>query len=415
MEHVYLGRQPILDDKSAISAYEVLYRDDHMEAHINNDRHASASVISNVLNKFGTASLLGNRRAFVKVDIKFLLHDIIWSIPKEFFVFALFENIELNERVVERLQQLHEKGYKLAINDVTLAENKMQEYEKVFKELSYVKVNIDKEPDATIKAMITKLKANDIKVIGAKIEDNSHYELAKELGCDLFQGYFFAKPNIMENAKYEPGQLNVLKLYNLLISDTNIDEITAEFENNYEITVQLLRFINSCSFHFKNRISSIHHILTLVGRQPLSRWLMLMIYSKSVSKTSKHSPLMLLVKSRTELMENILKAVKPDAKSNILGEACFIGVLSLLDTLFSVELERILKDLNVSEEVTNALLGYEEGLLSDIYTLVIDIEEFDVKAVENFSKKYRLDPLKLKQIILQSIEDVNSFEDSMSA
>jgi len=125
--------------------------------------------------------------------------------------------------------------------------------------------------------MIGRLKTRDVKVIGSKIEDNAHYELAKELGCSLFQGYFFAKPNIIENAKYESGQLNILKLYNLLISDANIDEIAEEFENNYELTVQLLQFINSCAFHFRSRISSIHHILTLVGRQPLSRWLMLMI------------------------------------------------------------------------------------------------------------------------------------------
>jgi len=145
MEHVYVGRQPILDDKGELNAYEVLYRDDSKESNIDNDRHASASVINNVLNKFGTASLLGCRRAFVKVDKKFLLHDIIWSVPKEFFVFSLFEDVEMSERVVERFQQLHAKGYKLAINDVTLTELKMQQYAKVLKELSYIKININKE------------------------------------------------------------------------------------------------------------------------------------------------------------------------------------------------------------------------------------------------------------------------------
>ncbi|MDQ7066779.1 MAG: hypothetical protein Q9M40_01575 [Sulfurimonas sp.] len=44
-------------------------------------RYSSASIINNVLNKFGTHKLLGDRRAFVKIDEKFLLHDIIFSIP----------------------------------------------------------------------------------------------------------------------------------------------------------------------------------------------------------------------------------------------------------------------------------------------------------------------------------------------
>ncbi|MFT7002925.1 MAG: EAL and modified HD-GYP domain-containing signal transduction protein [Sulfurimonas sp.] len=414
MENVYLGRQPILDVKGDLVAYDILYRGSDKAANIGNDRFASASVISNILNKFGTNSILGSRRAFVKIDKKFLLNDIIFSIPKEFFIFSLFENIEMDERVVERLQQLYAKNYLIAINNVTLHEDKMLEFAKIYKELSYIKINLDGEIDPNTKEMISELKSHDIKIVGCKIEDNSHCELAKELGCDMFEGYFFAKPNIMENAKYEASQINVIKLYNLIINDTNIDEITSEFENNYEITVQLLRYINSCVFHFRSRISSVHHILTLVGRQPLSKWLMLMIYAKSVRKISKQSPLMLMVKSRTELMENILKAVNPDVKSNALGEAYFVGVLSLIDTLFSVKLEIILKELNISDEVTNALLK-DEGLLGEIYALIRDIEAFDTESSHIFTSKYNLGTHQIEDIVLKSMEEVTIFEEAMTA
>ncbi len=414
MENVYLGRQPILDTKGNLTAYEILYRDSNKLSNVINDRFASASVISNILNKFGTSALLGNRRAFVKVDEKFLLHDIIFSIPKEFFIFSLFKDVNMNERVVERLQQLHTKGYLLAINDISLDSDSLKEYSKVYKELSYIKVNIDKDINPEMKEMISEMKSHNIKVVGSKIEDNEHYELAKKVGCEMFQGYFFAKPNIVQNAKYESSQLNVLKLYNLLINDTNIDEITSEFENNFEITVQLLRYMNSCVFHFRNRISSVHHILTLVGRQPLAQWLMLMIYSKSVRRTSKHSPLILMVKNRTELMENILRAVNPNVKSNALGEAYFVGVLSLVGTLFSVELEKVLHDLNISNEVVDALLK-DKGILGEIYALIRDIEAFDTKSVHIFTSKYNLGTHEIEDIILKSMEEVTTFEEAMTA
>jgi EAL and modified HD-GYP domain-containing signal transduction protein len=320
----------------------------------------------------------------------------------------------MNEKVVERLQQLYAKNYLIAINNVTLDEDKMLEFAKIYKELSYVKINLDKDICSSTKELISKLKSYNIKVVGCKIEDDSHYELAKELGCDMFEGYFFAKPNIIENAKYEASQMNVIKLYNLLINDTNIDEITSEFENNYEITVQLLRYINSCAFHFRSRISSVHHILTLVGRQPLSKWLMLMIYAKSLRKTSKQSPLMLMVRNRTELMENILKAVNPDVKSNALGEAYFVGVLSLIDTLFGVKLETVLKDLNVSDEVTNALLK-DKGLLGEIYSLVRDIEAFNTYSSHIFTSKYNLGTHQIEDIVLKSMEEVTIFEQAMTA
>ena len=414
MENVYLGRQPILDSEGDLVAYEILYGDSEKATHKNADRFASASVISNILNKFGTKNLLGNRRAFIKIDENFLLHDIIFSIPKEFFIFTLFEDVKIDERVMKRLQELDTKGYLLAINDISLEEDSIQEYTKIYKQLSYIKININKEINSKKKDILGEFKYHNIKLVGSEIEDNKQYLIAKELGCDMFQGYFFAKPNIMENAKYEPSQLNVLKLYNLLVNDTTIDDIATEFENNHEITVQLLRFINSCAFHFRNRISSIHHILTLVGREPLSKWLLLMIYSKSVSRTSKHSPIILMVKNRTTLMENILKAVDPDVKSDTLGEAYFVGVLSLIDTLFSIKLEQILEDLNISDEVIDALID-DEGILGEIYALIRDIETFDTKSTHIFTSKYNLGTHQIEDIVLKSMEDINNFEEAMTA
>jgi len=414
IEKVYLGLQPILDSAGDLVAHELLYRDSDKTSHIRNDRYASLSVINSVLNKFGTSALLGNRRAFVKVDEKFLLHDIIFSIPKEFFIFSLFEDVKMNERVVERLQQLYAKDYVLAINDISLDAQSLKEYSQVYKELSYIKVNIDKDTNPKMKEMISEMKTHNIKAVATKIEDKEHYTLAKKLGCEMFQGYFFAKPNIVENAKYEPSQLKILELYNLLLDDTSIDEITSKIEDNYEMTVQLLCYMNSCTFHFKNTISSMHHILTLLGRQPLAQWLMLMIYSKSVSTTSKHSPLILMVKSRTELMENILKIVNPDVKSNALGEAYFVGILSLMDTLFGVELEKLLANMNISDAVTSALLK-DEGLLGEIYALVRDIEAFDTKSVHLFASKYNLEIHQIEEVLLKSIEEVTIFEEAMKA
>ena len=412
MENVYLARQPIINADNKIFAYDLLYRDSNQESHITNNRFASASVISNVLNKFGTRALLGNYRAFVKIDDKFLLHDMIFSIPKDFFIFALLDSVPMNERVLERLEQLHAKGYIMAINDVTLSDEMLSNYTPAFSELSYIKVNLDKEVSKTIQNQIAILQSNNIKVIGTKIEDNAHFELARSAGCDYFQGYFFATPNIVENAKYEPDQFNVIKLCNLLMQDTNIDEITTEFEHNHAVTVQLLQFINSGAFHFKSKISSIHHVLTLMGRRPLAQWLMLMIYSKSVSKGSDNSPLMLMVKSRTELMVNLLKTVDPQARSNMQGEAYFVGVLSLIDTLFGMPLDKILDDINVSDSVKNALLK-DEGILGDIYALVRNIEAFNVNTINDFTVKYNLPSNVIEHVMIKSIENVNAFENAL--
>ena len=404
MQSIYIGRQPIIDSDSNLCAYEVLYKGSQSAL----NRYSSASIINNVLNKFGIHSLLGKHMGFVKIDEKFLLHDIIFSLPNEVFVFCIIESVELNERVVERLESLHEKGYKLCVDNLKIFPWSIEKYANILPFLDFVKVNIKESSPTNLQENILKIKENTITVIADNVEDMVQFDEAKRVGCDRYQGYFFAEPVVLENAVYEPSHMAILKLYNLLMQDVNIDEITQAFEDNHEITIQLLQFINSGAFHFKNRISSIHHVLTLVGRIPLGQWLMLMIYSKSVSKEG-HTPLMLMVKNRTELMQSILKVINPHVKSNMLGEAYFVGVLSLIDTVFSVKLQEILVHVNISKDVEEALLE-DKGLFGEIFALVRDIEDFKIYSVSLFEKKYKLKAGSIEEVVVESMKNVNIFE-----
>jgi len=408
MENVYLARQSIIDKHSNICAFEILFRDMNKESVISGDRYASAAVISNVLNKFGTKKLLEDKRAFVKIDEKFLMNDIIFSVPKEFFVFDLLEYVVMNERVVERIGQLHKDGYVLGLNDTKLTLDVFEKYADVLPYLSFFKIDFERGLEEDTALYIKELKKYDIEVIASKIEDHDSYRVAKELGADCFQGYFFAKPKIMEKAKYEATQLNVLNLYNLLMQDTDIDEIAREFEKNPEITVQLLQFMNSGAFHFRNKISSIHQVITLMGRITLGKWLMLMIYSKSLSKSKNHEPLMLMVQNRIELMELILKIVEPNANSSRLGEAYLVGVLSLIDTIFSMKLEDILEGINISDNVKDALLKHE-NIFGEIYQVIEFIENSNFDGVAAFEKRNSLAVGTIQTVVLQAIENVNNF------
>lgn len=409
MDSVYLARQPILNKDEDICYYEILYRDAQRKSNVNSNIAASASVITNILNKFGTRTLLGDKKAFVKVDEKFLLNDIVFTIPKDFFIFSVFADIQLSEKVVYRLDELHKLGYELAINDSDLNDEFMQKYRGILHQLSFVKINFDVLASYEIAESIVELHIHKVGVIATKIENIETYELAKSVGCDYFEGYFFAEPVILENAKYEPFQLNVLKLYNLLMQDVNIDEITSEFEKNPEITVQLLQFMNSAAFHFRKKISSLHHVLVLLGRIPLGRWLMLLIYSKAVSKTNQHSALMLMVINRTYLMEEILKAVEPGVRSNMLGEAYMVGVLSLMDTLFGMRMSDVLDGINVSDSVKDAILN-DKGIFGEVYAVVRATESFDVDEVMAFERKYKLENGTIKNLVIKGIEYVNEFE-----
>ena len=410
---IYLARQPIIDLNAVICAYEVLFRDMNKESVITGDRYASAAVISNVLNKFGTKALLEDKRAFVKIDEKFLLNDIIFSVPKEFFVFDLLESVPMTPRVVERVEKLVKEEYVLGLNDTKLSVDTFEKYAEILPYLSFFKVDFERGLEDDTPLYIKELKKYDIQIIASKVEDHESYEIAKKIGADCFQGYFFAKPKILENTKYEAAQFDVLKLYNLLMQDSDIDEITAAFEKTPEITVQLLQFMNSGAFHFRNKISSIRHVITLMGRVTLAKWLMLMIYSKSLSKNPNYEPLMLMVQNRIELMELIIKAVEPNVTKERLGEAYLVAVLSLIDTIFSMRLEDILERINISESVKDALLDYN-NIFGEILKVILYIENSNFKGVAEFERNNDLSAGTIQKIVVQAIENVNKFNHPQS-
>ncbi len=193
-----------------------------------------------------------------------------------------------------------------------------------------------------------------------------------------------------------------------------MEEITTAFENTPEITLQLLQFINSGAFHFRNKISSIHHVITLMGRMTLAKWLMLMIYSKSLSKNKNHEPLMLMVQNRIELMELILKAVEPNIKSDRRGEGYLVAVLSLIDTIFSMRLEDILERINISESVKDALLDYK-NIFGEILHVILYIENSNFKGVAQFERDYSLPSGTIQNLVVGAIENVNKFNHPQEA
>lgn len=412
--HAFLSRQPILDSDEYTVFYDLFYLDRNLSSDFIDDRYASTSVLSSVLNKFGVKNIVGDHSAFIKADYTFILHDLIFSIPSEYFIISILEQVEINEAIIERLKLLKERGYRLSLNDIALTKDNVEKFKEIFELMDFIKIDVLRTGTILVEQNFYLLEHTSAKKVATKLESAQDFNFAKRLGFDYFQGFYFAKPVILNNATLDVAQLSVLKLTSKLMSDeTSIDDIAMEFEQNYALTIQLLQFINSGAFHFREKLTSIKHILTLLGRQKLSQWLMLMIYAKSiVNHPSMESPLLLMVKNRTELMLKILHAVNENSSTELESEAYFVAVLSLADTLFSVPEETILDELNVSAEVKDAILR-REGLLGEIYALIRDIEQVRSGGIEAFTEKYFLKNDTIATIVSESMNNVNELESSL--
>ena len=407
-KNFYLARQPILNAKKKTIGYELLYRDSERTADFVNQRHATAVILVNVLNLAGLSHVVGDKLAFVNIDDRFLRHEIVDTIPAKTFIFEITSSTNLDALTVERVEVLHKKGYQFCL-DTTDYEH-LSEYQKLFPYLSYCKVDTSVFEYQHLDEIVNILHDNDIKAIATKVEAESAFQIYQDKGFDAFQGYYFAEPRIIKDKKFDADQATLFKLCDLLQTGGDTSEIVESFERSPSLTLQLLRFINSAAFHFKNPIASIQQVITLLGRNSLNQWLMLLLYSKTLSNTGGFDdPLILMVKHRTDLMVSLLKMIRPNCTAQEQSEAYFVAILSLLDTLLHMPLVDILEQFYVDEHVKDALFD-RIGELGELYSVVLAIEKFDTARIDTFVDKYSLDRAAFEKMMIDNIQASAEFE-----
>ena len=94
LKEFFLARQPILNRKQSLIAYELLFRDSHVGgARVTDDRFATASVIAHA-SELGLQNVIGNLRGFVNVDASVLMGDFVSFLPANQVVLEIFLSIE---------------------------------------------------------------------------------------------------------------------------------------------------------------------------------------------------------------------------------------------------------------------------------------------------------------------------------
>jgi len=327
MSDRYIGRQPIINAKAKIVAYDLLYR----ESGHNDDNGLTAAVISNLL--ISMESILGKHIGFIRVNTEFLHYDVIDLLLQEKVVYSLFADAVIDEALADRMRYLRDQGYRFALNDCPFTEESVHRFALILPSLNYIKIDVTQSDLALVGRNIAMFHEVGIEVIGTKIETHDVYELCRSMGFDYYQGYFISEPNIIKNASFSPEQEGIFRLWNLLQGESEMPELVEAFQNNHAISLKLLRFINSAAFSLRNPVSSIEQVLTLMGRDPISRWIMLMMFSEQGS-SDKRVPLLLMVVHRTELMSALVQVLNPKATKKDISMAYFAGMLSLIHLLF---------------------------------------------------------------------------------
>lgn len=370
-EKFFLGRQPILDRNQALYGFELLFRSaDTLHANVTDYLHASASVIFDALSSFGFREILGKHRGFINVNADVLMSEALELLPPEKVVIELLEHVPVTEKVIARCKELKAKGFSLALDDNSYD----PVYAPLYEIVDLVKVDLFRVDWAELPNVVKKLRRWKMPLLAEKVETHEQYEQCAALGFDYFQGYFFAKPVVLTRTRIDVGRLAIVKLFNQLVAEVDIDEIEETFKQNPTLVFNLLRLVNSVAVGLKDRITSLRHAIMVLGYQQLRRWAMMALFTNN-AQGGTDNPLLVLAAMRGRLMERLSERLPQSAVDHDYPDRAFMtGILSLADVLLKVSLEEVIAPLNLDDDVRLALLS-RDGELGDLLTIAEKVEK----------------------------------------
>lgn len=396
----FLGRQPILDRNQEIVGYELLFRSADMDhADFKSYSHASSNVITHALSSFGMHEVLGGKFGFINVHLGLLLSEMLELLPIGQTVLELLEIIAIDDQVVERCRELKELGFVIALDD--------HEFDPGNSEIYFVadiiKIDILLTGVDNLPEVVRQLRKYPVKLLAEKVETVEQFLLCNELGFDLFQGYFFARPVVLNRRKIDVSGMALLKLLQQLTMDASIETIELTFKENPGLSYNLLRLVNSVALGIREKIKNLRHAILLLGVNHLRRWTQLSLFAGHDARSVNH-PLLELAAVRGRLMEIMLCQAGGKSASDEMAESAFmVGILSLLDVLFETPMEEIIANLNLNDEISTALLN-REGRLGRMLVLTEKLEVTDFEAVNTLIVECGLT---LDQLLTAQLEAFN--------
>ncbi|WP_434515406.1 EAL and HDOD domain-containing protein [Dechloromonas sp. ARDL1] len=350
-DQLFLGRQPILDRDQQLFAYELLFRSSGNNfAEVTDGVQATATVIANAFTELGVAAALGKHRGFINVDEQFLFSDMLELLPRHAVVLEILETVPPTPAVIERCRALKAAGFTLALDDVV-------QLEPAFAELlalvDIVKVDIQPLSRVQLMQLSMKLKPLGKQLLAEKVDSREQMEQCLKLGFTLFQGYYFAKPTIIAGKKLDHSQLSLMKLMGLLLGDADTCELEAALKPEPGLTVNLLRMTNSVGAGCVERITSLGHAITVLGRRQLQRWLQLLVFA-SGKQNATGNPLLQMAATRGRLMELLANELSPD-NNGLADRAFMVGIMSLMPVLVAQPIDEIIAPLGLTSDIRDAL------------------------------------------------------------
>jgi EAL and modified HD-GYP domain-containing signal transduction protein len=379
----YVARQPILDIDQNVVAYELLFRDGKSNSFPNIDpNQATSNILTNNHLTLGVEQVTGDLPAYINFHSQTLIKRFPSFLDPKKVVIEVLEDIDISSELIASVKSLKEKGYTLALDDYDFD----PKWSVLFPYIDTIKIDVLAFSLLEISKFVRGISDVKVTLLAEKVETAQQFEKLKMLGFTLFQGFFFAKPEMLKQRKITTTKKNILDLIaQASKTKLDIDYISEIFSTDPGLSYKLLRFINSPTYGNSQEITSLKHALIYIGELELKKFIALLALSDL--SEGKCDEIMRLSLIRAKFCELISQKRQDEVNP---PKAFLTGILSLIDGILDHDLEFVLNVLPIHEEIKSALRN-ESNYLNQYLSLAKFIEKGLWKESEAISNQLKLD------------------------
>ena len=401
---IFVGRQPILDRQNRTVAYELLFRSGTDNRFDGSDGSAATTaVITNAFLTIGCNRVLGTKRGFINFNRALLVDGRAWMLPRDRVVIEVLEDVEADAPVVETCKALKEAGYRIALDDITVANaaSPLLPYAD-FAKLDWLVLGAEDR-----RRLCARFRRKGLRLLAEKVETKEDFDSALANGCELFQGFYFARPEILAARRVPTSKLACLRLLGEIQKiEMNFDRLEALVKPDIGLTQKLLLFVNAAAFGHQNDIESLRQAFFYLGENSIRKWVTL----AALPQVADGRPVELVTAALIRARFCELAAESSRLRGR--ADSCFlIGLLSLLDAMVGRPLEELVEDLGLEAHVSDALLGRSqthEGLRS-VLEMAVAFERADFEDAAALAATLGIAPAVAGEIHLDAMAWADSF------
>ncbi|HAS13902.1 MAG TPA: hypothetical protein DCS01_01225 [Idiomarina abyssalis] len=393
MSYSYIARQPILTRDQKVYGYELLFRDSNSNSFPNIDPNEATSKLLLEQHLLGDIqTLCMGKQAFINFHARTLLNDFPSFLNARTVWVELLETVGVDAPLLEACSSTTSKGYRIALDDHDFD----GQWDPVIPMINMVKVDIQ-EQGLNLESKIRFFKEKGIPLLAERVETYDEFERCLELGFDYFQGFFFEKPQVVQQKSLSPNRISKLTLLSEVHKkELDLNTIRQIIEQDLSLTYSLLKLVNSALYGGRKKIENIQHALVYLGDAEIRRFVTLVV----LANVSAGQPEELTIKSvtRARFMELVTVEILNEKHRS---SAFLAGMLSLLDIILGVPMDDVLKQLPLSSEITKGLKS-REGVWGYLLQMTEIYERGEWDALDKHPLKQKLNGTDIGQLYIDA-------------